>query len=196
MESIDTPLIKHQILEASKSVFRDLGYVKVKMEDIAKAAGMGRSSIYYYYKNKLEVFEAVTISVVAVVIKTAVKKTSGKKTFFKNFLQYNAVKMKLLNIEINSYKHLVRDILQNPDILINVKKETTVMECNIMSELLRWGMLNKEIKPMSEEELRSLSGSIVQVCHGMEQEMFLFGKVENMDARLTWFAQILGKALG
>ena len=50
---------KTQLIEAAGVTFSRFGYRKTTMDDIAFAAGKGKSSLYYYFKNKEEVFEAV-----------------------------------------------------------------------------------------------------------------------------------------
>lgn len=50
---------KQQIIEAAGITFERYGFKKTTMDDIAFAAGKGKSSLYYYFKNKEEVFEAV-----------------------------------------------------------------------------------------------------------------------------------------
>ena len=47
-----------QIIEASKTVFKKYGFKKATMNHIAKASDKGRSTLYYYFQNKNEVFEA------------------------------------------------------------------------------------------------------------------------------------------
>jgi len=47
---------KHQILEASKNLFSRLGYNKTSVDDISQAVGMKKSSLYYYFKNKEDMF--------------------------------------------------------------------------------------------------------------------------------------------
>ena len=47
---------KDQILEASKQLFNRMGYTKTSVDDIAQAVGMQKSSLYYYFKNKEELF--------------------------------------------------------------------------------------------------------------------------------------------
>jgi AcrR family transcriptional regulator len=49
---------KHQILEAAKVHFNRLGYSKTSVDDIAGTLGMTKSSLYYYFKNKEEIFFA------------------------------------------------------------------------------------------------------------------------------------------
>jgi AcrR family transcriptional regulator len=51
--------IHERILMAARQLFARHGLQKVTMDDVAKAMDMGRSSLYYYYKNKEEVLEAV-----------------------------------------------------------------------------------------------------------------------------------------
>src|SRR6187402_2620714 len=57
--SIKEDLVQQQILEAAKRLFQVHGLAKVTMDDVAKAIGKGRSSLYYYYKSKDEIFDAV-----------------------------------------------------------------------------------------------------------------------------------------
>ncbi len=47
------------ILDASRDLFARFGYKKTTMEDIAMALRKGKSSLYYYFKNKEEIFQAV-----------------------------------------------------------------------------------------------------------------------------------------
>lgn len=58
-QTIKEELIQEQILQAAGQLFRKYGLHKVTMDDVAKAIGKGRSSLYYYYKSKEEVLAAV-----------------------------------------------------------------------------------------------------------------------------------------
>lgn len=51
--------IRNLILHAAQDVFKKYGYKKAGMDDIALAANKGKSSIYYYYESKEEIFKAV-----------------------------------------------------------------------------------------------------------------------------------------
>ncbi|HCL56063.1 MAG TPA: hypothetical protein DHW82_03525 [Spirochaetia bacterium] len=46
-----------QIREGALSVFAEKGYYSSKMEDIARDAGMGKGTLYHYFKSKEEVFD-------------------------------------------------------------------------------------------------------------------------------------------
>jgi len=47
---------KSQIIEAAKGLFNRLGYAKTSVDDIASSLGMKKSSLYYYFKNKEDIF--------------------------------------------------------------------------------------------------------------------------------------------
>ena len=53
--------VKQDIIEVAASIFSRFGYKKTTMEDIASAINMGKSSLYYYFKSKEEIFEAVVV---------------------------------------------------------------------------------------------------------------------------------------
>jgi len=47
---------KKQILNAARHLFNRQGYNKTSVDNIAQAVGMTKSSLYYYYKNKEQMF--------------------------------------------------------------------------------------------------------------------------------------------
>lgn len=48
-----------EILSAAEAAFTEYGYRKVTMDDVAERAGITRTALYYYYKNKEELFLAM-----------------------------------------------------------------------------------------------------------------------------------------
>ncbi len=47
---------KAQILTAARELFNRQGYPKTSVDDISQAVGMRKSSLYYYFKNKEQIF--------------------------------------------------------------------------------------------------------------------------------------------
>lgn len=56
---IDKDKYRESIVLASSEIFSRFGYRKTTMDEIARALNKGKSSIYYYFKSKEEIFEAV-----------------------------------------------------------------------------------------------------------------------------------------
>jgi AcrR family transcriptional regulator len=51
--------MRSTIIEAARELFARFGYKKTTLDDIAHSLGKGKSSLYYYFKNKEEIFQAV-----------------------------------------------------------------------------------------------------------------------------------------
>ena len=52
-------IIVRETIESAKKLFQQFGLHKTTMEDIAKSAGKGKSTLYYYFKSKDEIFDKV-----------------------------------------------------------------------------------------------------------------------------------------
>lgn len=50
---------KETILENASAMFRKYGYQKAKLDDIANECGMNKAGLYYYFKNKEDLFMAM-----------------------------------------------------------------------------------------------------------------------------------------
>ena len=59
MHNQENDSMRIAIIESSRDLFAKYGYKKTTMEDIANALRKGKSSLYYYFKNKEEIFQAV-----------------------------------------------------------------------------------------------------------------------------------------
>ena len=55
-------IIKAKILEGADKLFQKYGLGKTTMEDIAKDAGKGKSTLYYYFKSKEEIKKGIELA--------------------------------------------------------------------------------------------------------------------------------------
>ena len=62
---VDKEAKKLEILNAAIKVFAKNGVVKTKMAEIAQAAGIGKGTIYEYYRSKEEIFHEAFIQILA-----------------------------------------------------------------------------------------------------------------------------------
>ena len=54
---------RQSILEAAEVLFAERGFAAARLEDVAGRVGIRRASIFYYYRDKAELYEAVLGSV-------------------------------------------------------------------------------------------------------------------------------------
>lgn len=62
---------REEILAAAANVFKENGFAGTSIDDIAKATGLDRASLYYYAGNKQELFNEVVFGVIAENVKMA-----------------------------------------------------------------------------------------------------------------------------
>ena len=53
---------RKRILQVARAAFVDRGYADVSMQEIADAAGLTKAAIYYHFRDKQDLFEAVVIA--------------------------------------------------------------------------------------------------------------------------------------
>ena len=90
-------VVKNNIKEAAVQCFKDVGYEKASMRDIAKHAGISAGNLYRYFPNKEALFDYV----VDPLVKIFTKKMEQPKE-----------KMPFLDINMMQENELVEDIIQ------------------------------------------------------------------------------------
>jgi len=188
-------LVKEHIINSSVAVFKKLGFDKVTMDDIAKAANKGRSTLYYYFKNKHEVFEQVAEMEYLSIIEPAKAKIEKSNTIEENLRLYNEIKLKSLINKTQEYTFLLEDIKQNFNLAHSLFMKLRHIENRIFQETLTWAIEKKEIAPINQENMQFLAMTMVTAYSSLEKEMLLYGSIENMSVRLEWLVNILIKGL-
>ena len=188
-------LVKEHIINSSVAVFKKLGFDKVTMDNIAKAAKKGRSTLYYYFKNKHKVFEQVAEMEYLSIIEPAKAKIEKSNTIEENLRLYNEIKLKSLINKTQEYTFLLEDIKQNFNLAHSLFMKLRHIENRIFQETLTWAIEKKEIAPINQENMQFLAMTMVTAYSSLEKEMLLYGSIENMSVRLEWLVNILIKGL-
>ena len=54
---------RDRILDAAEDVFNECGYSNTTLNEIAEAAGVTRGAIYWHFKNKEDLFQAMCLRI-------------------------------------------------------------------------------------------------------------------------------------
>lgn len=185
MRTVNTEKIdkaREEILIAALGVFRKYGVAKSSMEDIASAAGKGKSTLYYYFKTKEEVFRAVCelerINAINAIKKTLNNcKTAEEKlrTFFKMRDSIVREKLKLYPVIFSETNRL--------NFLENIQSENNSAAIEMLKEIFIEGVQNKEFTKIKKEECETLAVIAVSILRGIGINLFLRGKLANCDRK-------------
>lgn len=77
-----------QILTASTEVFKRKGYEKATLKDIVEEAGMSRGWIYLYFKDKIEIFEALILDLDRQINDSVSSKNSNQTSAVKRLREF------------------------------------------------------------------------------------------------------------
>ena len=188
--SIKEDLIQHQILKAAHQLFLKHGFQKVAMDDVARAIGKGRSSLYYYYKSKDEVLDAV----VDVEIKDMIEETSSavdqvdsveekirafclsririsrkKKAFF------NSLEAGMSADEISQYAPKKYAIHKR------IRKEETAL----LRRVFNFGTEEGELPLMDKDTMDTFIFVLLNSLHGVKREMMLDNSFSRLEASVN-----------
>lgn len=135
-----------QIIEAASSIFSRYGFKKTTMDDIAFAAGKGKSSVYYYFKNKEEVFEAV-VNQEALILKEEISVALAKTDNAVDKLStYISIRMHRFIAKGNLYTALNDNFLATFGFIEKIRNKHRKSELEIIDSILKEGVHNKEFK--------------------------------------------------
>lgn len=139
------------------------------MDDVARAVGRGRSSLYYYYKNKEEVWDAViNIELLEVLgeMAKAVEQASSTEGKIRAFC---ATKIKMMR-----KKRALYHITTNTPVRDNReerRRQYLKRESVLLNQILADGMRSGELKPLDKKAQDVLVFVLLSGLHGLQKEM-------------------------
>lgn len=196
--NIDTKddLIQEQILQAAKQLFSVYGLAKVTMGDVAKAIGKTRGSIYYYYKSKEEIAEAV-ISLEVRETHTLMEKAVNKATTAQEKIGALFItKLKMVRERHSFFDALEAgmdaDAISNFNKTKNTLRDATVKwESGQFGQILNGGITAGELKNMEKEEMDEVVLILHSTLLGFKRRIRLGDATWNIESVVERFTQIL-----
>ena len=130
---------KEKIISAATNLFSRFGLEKTTMEDIAKAAKKGKSSLYYYFKSKEEVFAEVIKKEIAG-LKTAIIKAIEKEDDpYNKFRKFVYARLNYLNEKADQYTNVKDEYLKHYEFVENLTEDYSNWEISTIKEIVEYG---------------------------------------------------------
>jgi len=193
--------MQEQILTAAKRLFQVHGLAKVTMDDVARAIGKGRSSIYYYYKSKDEIFDAVfakeiqeMIAIVQRAVNDAATAEDKIMAFCISKLQVQQEKQAFFStldvgMDADQLSHFSQTKIRHHNQII--KLETTLIE-----QIFAFGIQHGQIRAMSKAEQKQTIFVLLCGLHGIKREVKLTGNYDQMKSIMKTFTNVVINGIG
>jgi AcrR family transcriptional regulator len=158
------------IVDSAKSVFARFGFHKTSMEMIAKSIGKGKSSIYYYFRSKEEIFQAVVEKEAVEMRKEIMNAVNSESTPRGKLKTYILTRLRTLEKMDNLSNALRNDYLSHLQFINEVKARYRKEELKMVSDILDFG---QEKEKFIFDNVKVVSKAIVLAISGLEMEYFI-----------------------
>lgn len=143
--------VRDYIVNVACKIFNRHGFKKTTMDEIAVACHKGKSSIYYYFKSKEDIFRAV-VEREAEELKERLDRTIRKDDQaidrLKAYILFRLHRVRSLE---NFYAALNEDSLSHMDFILEIRRNFDMEERQLVREILDDGMSNGSFHITSSE---------------------------------------------
>jgi AcrR family transcriptional regulator len=179
---------RRKVIISAGKIFSRYGFRKTTMDEIAKALKMGKSSIYYYFESKEEIFEAVVrweANILRNELTTAIKSVDSPTDKMKNYV---FVRMRSFEKLANYYNAIFDKNLDHFDFIEHIRSQYDREELAILRLILYDGT-RKKVFNVENSEYTALA--IQTTLKGLEVPLFWKKKEVNIEKRLNAILDVL-----
>ncbi|MCE7043220.1 TetR/AcrR family transcriptional regulator [Dyadobacter sp. CY312] len=189
-------ILREKILLGADKLFQKYGLSKTTMEDIAREAGKGKSTLYYYFKSKEEIFDAIVQQEKGRLfnqIQEEISKVPTAVEKLRTFVTIRFLRLKDISNLYNVMIEEVRDVLnQQPgDFACPYRKQYDQKEANIVKSILQYGIVTGEFRVFSESDLDMMVFVFMSAQHGLELDLIIYDKLDELLTRLNFLHEIM-----
>lgn len=156
---------KQEIIEKAKIVFANRGYHNTSLSHISKKCGIGRTTIYQYFKNKDEIFyHTVGSTLEEIQTQVNVIATNEQLTFtekLKQVIHQLTDEQKNSNTFILLLETWIVLNREKNEMLENLKTETQKLKDTI-EDLIKGAIREREIKPIDSRSFAETIYSFIE----------------------------------
>jgi AcrR family transcriptional regulator len=179
---------RKKVIISAGQIFSRYGFKKTTMDEIAKALKMGKSSIYYYFKSKEEIFEAVVLyeaNILRNELTTSIKSVESPVDKMRNYV---FVRMKSFEKLSNYYNAIFDKNLDHFDFIEKIRSKYDREELAILRLILYHGAREKVFN-VTDSEYTALA--VQTSLKGLEVPLFWKKREVNIEDRLNGILEVL-----
>ncbi len=191
-------LIREEVISTAQRLFQKYGFAKTTMEDIAKAMGRGKSTLYYYYKSKDEIFEAVILKEADEVVNTVLEAAQKASSAEEKLQTYIKTSFEAIKSKINLYGVMKEEVFGQEDpLLCRPAMRESINQYNtrerlVVKDILLLGINNKEFTPEIKENIDLVAYIVITSLRSIsldlafnEKDLSLYFEADKMNAMIT-----------
>ncbi|KPH13272.1 TetR/AcrR family transcriptional regulator [Chryseobacterium sp. ERMR1:04] len=193
---------KTQVITAAQKLFQERGLGMVTMEDVAKAVGKGKSTLYYYFKSKEEIFNAVLDSEISDVVVETLKRLSLHDIFLDKLKAFAHTKFEMVQKRKSLYKAMeagmdAEAFSQYMEAKKQIHQKYLQKEILILQQVFFNAMQRNEIPEMDLDQTEKKIFLFLSSIRGINREFVVHGNPDD-DGKdtLDLFCELYYRGIG
>ncbi len=190
-------IIEKDIIDAARTLFKKHGFKKTTMGDIAMSLGKAKSSLYYYYPGKEEIFEAVIneeMNELSNQIRDAMDQAGSSK---EKLIAYCRCRLNKLNQLYNLSDVLRREIADMQCMMTDVRSKFDTSHVELVKEILEEGVRNGEFKKINPDNIELVAYLMVSSFRGLAMPLMVSQKqYPRLDLQIDSIVDIMVEGIG
>ena len=179
---------RKKIIVTAGQIFSRYGFKKTTMDEISRGLKMGKSSIYYYFKGKEDIFEAVVLYEANILRNELTKAIKSVESPVDKLRNYVFVRMKTFEKLSNYYNAIFDKNLDHFEFIETIRSRYDREELAILRLILYHGA-RKKVFTVANSEYTALA--VLTALKGLEVPLFWQKKEVNIEDRLNAILDIL-----
>ena len=199
--TVKDDVFQAQVIRAAQQLFQQHGLQKVTMDDVARAVGKGRSSLYYYYKSRDEIFDAVVNKEIDETLTAIEKAVDRAGTAEGKFQAFCTAKLKLAKEKGSFFNTLEAGL--DADALTHFNKTRTALrelimkrETALLTRIVQEGIANRELPPIDKNKRDNLIFVLLSCVQGLKRLMHIERHTRSIDAVAAQFTSLVMRGFG
>ncbi len=179
---------RKKIIISAGHIFSRFGFKKTTMDEIAKALKIGKSSIYYYFGSKEEIFEAVVLYEANLLRNQLTNAIKSVESPVDKMKKYVYVRMKAFEKLANYYNAIFDKNLDHFEFIERIRAKYDLEELAILRLILYHGA-RKKVFNVTDSEYTALA--VQTTMKGLEVPLFWKKRELNIEERMNGILDVL-----
>ena len=160
-------MVVRDILDTARTLFKKTGFKKTTMGDIARSLGKAKSSLYYYYPSKEDIFEAVLYSEMDELLAQIHQSIRDATSSREKLIIYCRCRLNKLNQLRNLSDALKSDIADLHCVMADLKSKFDTTHVELVKEILAEGVSNGEFTKVNPDNIELVAYLMVSSFRGL-----------------------------
>lgn len=185
------PVITAEIINGGKELFKRYGFKKTTMEDIARAVGKSKSALYYYFKTKEEIFEAILHEDIRMHLQMVSEEMKKGQTAAEKFGVFVNGMLSNVKEKAEGYSVFRAELYESARNILEIAEEKDRFVEHLLKDILLFGIRTGELKPMQSVEMDVWVNLVHSSLKEIGKKLFLSEKHDYFLAHLGFLANSL-----